>query len=67
MAWLCLWTDILDCPKLAELDDATIGGWILILAAVKRHDQAGLVPTGQTASALVSPPRDDDPSLDMQA
>ena len=57
MAWLCLWTDILDCPKLAELDDATIGGWILILAAVKRHDQAGLVPPVKRLIALVPRPR----------
>src|SRR5271166_1402368 len=44
MSWLWLWTDILDSEKIAELDDATIGGWILILAATKRFDENGLVP-----------------------
>ena len=45
MAWLCLWTDVLDCEKLAELDDTTFRGWILLLACAKRHDAAGALPS----------------------
>ncbi len=44
MAWLWLWTDILDCSKLAELDDTTFRGWIMLLACAKRHDLDGCLP-----------------------
>jgi hypothetical protein len=44
MSWLWLWTDILDSEKIAELDDPTFRGWIMILACAKRNDAAGDLP-----------------------
>lgn len=44
MPWYRVWTDILDSEKFAELDDSTIGGWTLILSAVKRFNRGGMLP-----------------------
>ncbi len=44
MAWLWLWTDILDSEKIADLDDSSFRGWVILLACAKRHESGGELP-----------------------
>lgn len=57
MPWLRLWTDILDNPDLHELSDATCWGWTLMLAAAKRNDMDGALPSIKTLAHWMRKPR----------
>ena len=46
-SYIRLWLDILDNPKVHDLDDDLFSGWIKILLAVKKHRKDGLLPGGK--------------------
>ncbi len=46
-SWLRLFVEILDNPKIHELDTDLFTGWIKVLLATKKHRQNGKLPGGQ--------------------
>jgi hypothetical protein len=53
MSWLKLWVSILDDPDVIGLPDDTKGGWMMILAAAKRHNKDGRLPPLKTLAAMM--------------
>jgi hypothetical protein len=53
MSWLKLWVSVLDDPDVIGLPDDTKGGWMMILAAAKRHNKDGFLPPLKTLAAML--------------
>ena len=48
--WLRLWVDVLDSPKIHELDVDLFAGWVKLLLVAKKFRQNGKLPGGKLAA-----------------